>query len=117
MTAGSRNRCSRAGCGLRRDGFASKEGDSLDVYLRFTPASPVPSTFDSKTYSAAKPGFYRIYRGNQGNDLLRAPGAADRVQQITVTASGPHLAKFFDGSQQLVSVVSLPWYHRATFLP
>ncbi len=60
--------------------FASKEGDSLDVHLRFTPASPVPSTFDSRTYSAAKPGFYRISRGNQGNALLRAPGAADRVQ-------------------------------------
>ena len=66
-------------------------------------------------YSAAKPGFYRIYRSEQARDIVRGLDT-DRVKKIDFKASGPKLGPLFDGAQ-LIGVTSEPWYTRQTYLP
>jgi len=65
-----------------------------------------------------KPDFYRIYRIEQAADVVRsAAGGTDRVQKYFFKASGPLLSLLFNGSEQLVSITSTPWYSRQAFLP
>jgi hypothetical protein len=73
---------------------------------------------DVRVYSGAKPEFYRIYRYTQAADVVRGPGAAsERVKSFAFKATGPKLAPLFDGSEQLVSVVAVPYYSRQVHLP
>jgi hypothetical protein len=69
---------------------------------------------ETKVYSAAT-GFYRIYRVEQIEDVVRSTGI-DRVGKFSFKAEGPKLAPLFDGSQQLVSVISIP-RRSTTYLP
>ena len=41
----------------------------------------------------------------------------DRVSKFSFKASGPKLAPLFDGSQQLISITSVPFYSRTIYLP
>ena len=55
-------------------------------------------------------------------DFLECQEAAretrvDRVSSVSVKMSGQKLAPLFDGSEQLISVTSIPWYSRQVFLP
>jgi hypothetical protein len=43
--------------------------------------------------------------------------ATDRVSRFTFKALGPKLAPVFDGSQQLISITSVPFYSRSIYLP
>ena len=80
--------------------------------------TPALLAFDQKTYSGADPTFYHIYRGDRGVDTVRsAAGGIDQTTRLELAASGPLLGRLLDGSQELVAVTSVPWYHRDTFLP
>jgi hypothetical protein len=41
----------------------------------------------------------------------------DRVSKFSIKATGPKLSALFDGSEQLVSITSLPGYMRWIYLP
>ena len=50
--------------------------------------------------------------------MLRSPnGGADRVQSITVKASGGMLGRVIGDNAQVISVSNSPYYSRKTFLP
>ena len=94
------------------------DGGTLNVNLTFTRGVPTLAPFELKIHSGADPSFYRIYRGEQATDVLRsANGGADRVQSITVTASGGMLGKVVGDKAQVLSVSNSPYYSRKTFLP
>jgi hypothetical protein len=97
--------------------FRTDDGDRLQLQIRYVRGMPTHGKAEARAYSAVKPDFYRIYRLEQAVDVLRGTGAADRVQKISFKASGAKLAPVFDGSEQLISVASVPWYIRSTHLP
>jgi hypothetical protein len=69
-------------------------------------------------FSGAKPDFFRIYRVEQAIDVVRSTATAvDRVTKLSFKASGDKLGSLFDGTEQLISVVSVPWYSRQLYLP
>jgi len=94
----------------------SQDGDSIQLQMQYVRGTMTTGKAEQMMYSAAKPGFYRIYRSEQAADVVRGPGT-DRVQKITFKASGPKLAPLFDGSELLIGVTSVPWYARQTYLP
>jgi hypothetical protein len=73
---------------------------------------------ESRPYSAANPDFHRIYRYDQLADLA-TNAAAGRALAGTAEfkASVPDLAPVFDGTEQLVAIVSIPVYVRDVYLP
>lgn len=98
--------------------FEGEDGASVQLQLRFLRGIAARSKLEAKVHSAMKPDFYRIYRVEQAVDVVRsAPGGTDRVQGYVFKASGPLLSSLFNGSEQLVSITSMPWYSRQAFLP
>jgi hypothetical protein len=62
--------------------------------------------------------FYRIYRIEQAADIVRStPTGTDHAQKFLCKAAGGKLSQIFDGSEQLISITSLPFYSRQVFLP
>lgn len=116
-------RAVRAGSGDARRGeeswaVAGPGGDRLEVRLRYAGGTPVHSAFEARPRSARDPATWRIYRVEQGADVLRSgPAGVDRVEEFAFNASGPRLGALFDGTQRLVAVLSVPSYVRQIFLP
>ena len=86
---------------------------------QFARGVPTSGTVEGKVlHSAAKPDFYRIYKFEQAADVVRSRATGvDRVSKFSFKVSGPKLAPLFDGSQQLISITSVPFYSRTIYLP
>jgi len=98
---------------LRADG-----GHSLDIIVHYVAGVPTNSKVEQRVYSAAKPDFFRIYRFETANDVVRSvPMKIDRVSRVSFKASGDKLGPLFDGSEQIISVTAIPWYSRQVSLP
>jgi hypothetical protein len=113
----SARRCCRVArtrwCGSSADG-----GDAIQYQIHYTRGVAAAEKIDVRVYSGAKPEFYRIYRYTQAADVVRGAGAApERVKSFTFKATGPRFSPLFDGSEQLVSVVAVPYYSRQVYLP
>jgi hypothetical protein len=94
------------------------DGSAIEVQLAYVRGVVAYSKVEARIYAAAKPDFFRIYRIEQGVDVARSvPNNTDQVIKISVKASGAKFGPLFDGSQQLISVTSSPWYSRQVFLP
>ena len=94
------------------------DGGALAIQLQFTRGDLARSKAAPKIHSAAKPDFYRIYQFEQAADVVRsAPSGIDRVSKLSIKATGPRLAPLFDGSEQLISITSIPFYSRSIFVP
>jgi hypothetical protein len=94
------------------------DGSVLEIEVQFVRGMPARDKGDVKVYSAPKPGFYRIYRFEQAADVARSTATGiDRVSKFSIKATGPKLSPLFDGSQQLISVTSIPYYARSIYLP
>ena len=97
--------------------FTAVTGERLDLRLSFRRATPVKGRAEAKLRSATRPDFTRTYRIDQATDVLRSAASPDRITELTFRASGPALAALFDGTEQLLSVTSLPWYVREVSVP
>jgi hypothetical protein len=97
--------------------FEAENGESIQLELQFVRGVVARSKLESKVHSAAHPDFHRIYRVEQAVDVIRGADGTDRVQRYLFKASGPLLSTVFDGSEELVSITSLPWFSRQAFLP
>jgi hypothetical protein len=73
---------------------------------------------ESRPYSAVNPDFFRIYRYDQlaGLAMNTAMGRALNGT-ASFSSTDPNLAKLFDGSEDLVAIVSIPTYVREISLP
>jgi hypothetical protein len=97
--------------------FTAASGERLELRLAFRRATPVKSHAEAKLRSAARPDFTRTYRIDQATDVLRSAASADRITDLSFRASGPAFATLFDGTEQLLSVTSIPWYVREVSVP
>lgn len=94
------------------------DGNALVAQLQYERGATTKSKAEIKVYAGAKPEFFRIYRSEQVTDLARSTATGvDRIAKVSFKGSGPKLAALFDGSEQLISVMSLPSYSRSVFLP
>lgn len=91
---------------------------SVSLRLAFARGGIAREEGSLNVYSRAVPEFFRIYRYTQCLDVIQG-GAVDgqRLHQFEFKAAGQPFAHFFDGSEQLISVVSIPSYSRQVFLP
>ena len=86
--------------------------------MLFRSGVPARGKVEAKIHSAAKPAFYRIYRLEQAADVVRSTAASiDRVSKFSFKATGPTLGPIFDGTEQLISITSIPSYSRSIYLP
>jgi len=98
--------------------FRAETGETVSLETQFARGPVAREKSQMRVYSQVKPEFSRVYRYEQGVDLVRGSGlAADRVQKISFKAAGGKLSAIFDGSEQLVALSSVPWYAREIYLP
>jgi len=94
------------------------DGNALEVVLQFERGVPNRGKVETKIHSAAKPEFYRIYRFEQATDIVRSASMGiDRTTKFSIKASGPRLSPLFDGTQQVISIISVPYYSRTIYIP
>src|SRR6266566_1551735 len=94
------------------------DGSALQIGLQFTRGALARGKAEAKIHSAAKPEFYRIYRFEQAADLVKSTATGvDRVSKLSFKAAGPKLTSVFDGSEQLISITSIPFYSRSIYVP
>ena len=73
---------------------------------------------ESRQYSAVNPDFFRIYRYDQLAGLAMNVSMGRELDGTASFAStDPDLAKLFDGSEDLVAIVSIPTYVREVSFP
>ncbi len=95
-----------------------KAGGMLQFRMAYQRAVPRRAKQELKPRSAVEPTFFRIYHVDQGSDLVKSiPAGIDRVQNYQLRVTVSELRKLFDGTEQLVGVIVVPWYVRKIFLP
>ena len=52
--------------------FTSDDGNAVEIQIQYVRGVPTRNKAEAKTYSAAKPDFYRIYRLENLVDLVRS---------------------------------------------
>lgn len=94
-------------------------GGELSLDLDYTVGGFMWSTGgESRPYSAANPDFFRIYRYDQLAGLAMNVAMGRELNgTVSFSSSDPALAKLFDGSEDLVAIVSIPVYVREIYLP
>jgi len=97
---------------LKADG-----GETVSLELQFFRGPVAVQQVESRVYSQVRPQFSRIYRVEQGVDVVRSPSEAGRLKKVAFKAVGEKLTPLFDGTEQLISIVSVPVYARRIFLP
>jgi len=97
---------------------ASVDGGAIELHLQYQRGVAMQSNAETRPRSAVDPTLQRIYRANQGLDLVRSlPLGIDRVQSYSLRVTISELRNVFDGSEQLVSLALFPWYLRQVSLP
>jgi hypothetical protein len=93
------------------------DGSALAISLEFIRGTPARGKVEAKLHSAAKPDFFRVYRYEQGADVVRSTATGvDRAINFSFKATGPRLAPIFDGNEQLLAITSVPHYSRTIYL-
>jgi len=93
-------------------------GGLMDLRVQYARALPTRAKPEFKLRSPVEPAFTRIYRVDQGTDVVRSlPSAIDRVQSYQLRVTMSELSPLFDGTEQLVSIAVLPWFVRQVYLP
>lgn len=98
--------------------FTAENGNSIDGRIQYERGATARSKLEAKTYSGASPEFFRIYRWDQVADVVRSTATGvDRITKFSFKAAGLKFAQIFDGSEQVIGVMSIPFYSRMVFLP
>lgn len=97
---------------------AGKAG-SAELRLRFNRSMPGRAApVEMYIYSATDPKLYLLYHLDLGRELVRSvPAKVDRAQEARLTVKGPAFADLFDGSEKVIAIHDMPWWHRQTFIP
>jgi hypothetical protein len=93
-------------------------GGSIQLNVQYQRGTPSRAKGEAKPRSAADLNLWRIYRFDQAVDVVKSvPAGIDRVKSYQLKVSVPEFSKLFDGSEQVVSISSVPMYTRQTLLP
>jgi hypothetical protein len=98
--------------------YKADNGHSAALQIQFVRGIAARDKSELRVYAQPKPEFFRIYRFEQGVDVVRGVGTGtERLQKFTFKAAGEKLSPLFDGTEQLISLISVPWYQREIYLP
>ena len=98
--------------------FKGADGHAIEVQVQYDRGVPARGKSELKVFSGVKPDFFRIYRTDSVTDVARSTATGvDRVSRVSLKATGRKFAPIFDGTEQLISVTSIPSYSRQVFLP
>lgn len=93
-------------------------GAVIEVRFDYQRGVPSRSMSELRLRSPVDPHFFRIYRFDAGNDIVKSTSAAvNRVQKYEFRANGQEMRRLLDGPEQTISIVIIPWYVREVFLP
>ncbi len=93
-------------------------GGTIELRLQYQRGVPTRSKPETKPRSAADPTILRLYRVDQGIDVVRSvPERIDRVQAYSLRVTVPELRPLFDGSEQVIGIGLVPWYLRQVAEP
>ena len=96
--------------------IAGADGSSIEAQVEFTRGLPEKRKIESKLFSPIKPEVAILYRIDQASDVVRSTvTGVDRVTKFSFKASGVMLSAIFDGTEELISVTSVPWYSRQVY--
>ncbi len=95
------------------------DGNAIEAQLQYERGATTKSKVEQKVYSGAKPEFFRIYRVDQVTQIARstATGGGPRHEGFVQGVRSDQLGALFDGSEQLISVTSIPSYVAHDFPP
>ena len=97
--------------------FKAENGHLVSLQIHYVRGVATRSKSEIRNYSQSKPEYFRIYRSDQGVDIVRGTDSGtERLKKYTFKASGEKLSSLFDGTEQLVSLTSLPWYQREIYV-
>ena len=98
--------------------FRADNGNAIEFQVQYVRGPAVRVKAEFTPHSAKTPDFYRIYRVDQAADVVRSTATGtDRVQKVSFKVVGQPLTQLFDGTEQLISITSIPLYTRQLFLP
>lgn len=98
--------------------IAAETGGEVALSVAYQKGVPARSNREIKVYSNVDPDFYRIYRTTQYTDVVMSvPMGVDNVDSLALDISIPAVRAILDGTEELVGVLSLPWYMRKTIVP
>jgi hypothetical protein len=98
--------------------FQADNGSGIEFQVQYVRAFPVRGKAETTPHSAKMPDFYRIDRFDQAADVVRSAATdTDRVQKVAYKAVGQPLGQLLDGTEQLISITSIPLYTRQLFQP
>jgi hypothetical protein len=93
-------------------------GGRLDFRLEYERGIPSRAKSEVKPHSSIDPNFYRIYRADEGIDVVKSVSAGiNRVHSYTFQTTIQELSSLFDGTEELMTITIRPWYVRQVFLP
>jgi hypothetical protein len=102
------------------EAWAMREGDRALLELRFAYERGAATRVTSEAHvrSAVDPTIHRIYRIDQGVDVVKSgPAGVEHVRNLQFRVSAPALTAVLDGSERVVSISMVPWYIRQIFVP
>ena len=93
-------------------------GGAVEFRTQYQRGVPARSKPETKTRGGPDPEFFRIYRVDQGVDVVKSvPAGIDRAQNTQLRVTMAELRKLLDGSEQIVSILAVPWSLRQVSLP
>jgi len=109
---------SESGAGSEVWKVQDSAGGILEFRMDYQRAVPKRKKKEFKVRSSVKPDFFRIYRDDFADDLVKSiPAGINRVQNYQLRTTMSELRKMFDGSEQLVGISVNPCRVRQVFLP
>ena len=94
------------------------DGGAISLSLTHQVGTPGWSHAEALPYSAANPGFHRIYRYDQLAELVMSRGLGRDLQgEVSFGAKLADLPDLFDGGEEVIAILSVPVYVRDVFLP
>jgi hypothetical protein len=110
--------CNSAASGSEEWTVKTSDGGKLSFRMKYIGKTLSYAERESFIYSNVGPDFYRIYRQMEITDLVKSvPDEVDRATEHAFLTTIPELASMFDGSEQLIGVINVPFYWRRTYLP
>jgi hypothetical protein len=98
--------------------YKAENGSATSLQIQYVRGVAARNKGELLVFAQPKPEFYRIYRYEQGVDVLRGAGVgAERLKNVTFKATGGQFSALFDGTEQLININSVPWYQREIYLP
>jgi len=93
-------------------------GGIMEFRMDYHRAGPKREKKEMKVRSSVEPNFFRIYRDDYADDLVKSiPLGIDRVQNYHFRTTISELSKMFNGSEKLVGISVNPCRVRQAFLP